>query len=57
MTLRFDQKITMHEIIVENDHVCNSFVDYLASIHAVEALEFWIEVGMPVHILNYPLRV
>lgn len=45
-TLKFDQKITMQEIIIEHDQVCNSFVDYLSSIHAVEALEFWIEVGI-----------
>ena len=45
-TLRFDQKVTLQEVIAENEHICVSFVEYLASIHAVEAFEFWVEVGM-----------
>lgn len=45
-TLRFDQKVTLQEIITENEQLCTSFVEYLASIHAMEAFEFWIEVGM-----------
>jgi hypothetical protein len=50
-TLRFDQKVTLREIITDNELLCTSFVEYLASIHAIEAFEFWIEVGMQCLIL------
>lgn len=50
-TLRFDQKVTLQEIITENEQLCAGFVEYLASIHAMEAFEFWIEVGMFVCVL------
>eukprot|EP00026_Physarum_polycephalum_P004790 Phypoly_transcript_04814.p1 GENE.Phypoly_transcript_04814~~Phypoly_transcript_04814.p1 ORF type:complete len:272 (+),score=56.18 Phypoly_transcript_04814:99-914(+) len=45
-TLRFDQKVSLQEIITDNEPLCAGFVEYLASIHAMEAFEFWIEVEL-----------
>lgn len=55
--LKFDQKVTIQEIIVGDETLCNAFVNYLSSIHAQEALEFWIEVGMIPFTLVYVLFV
>ncbi len=41
----YDQKATIQDILVGDEGICNSFVNYLDSIQALEALEFWIEVG------------
>ena len=45
-TLRFDQKLSLQELITDNEQLCAAFVEYLANIHAMEAFEFWVEVGM-----------